>query len=676
MTAPSPHLSTPNYRPDIDGLRAVAVLSVVAFHAFPAWMKGGFVGVDIFFVISGFLISTIIFENLDRGTFSFSTFYARRIKRIFPALLLVLAASLAFGWFALLADEYKQLGKHVAAGAGFVSNLVLWGESGYFDNAAETKPLLHLWSLGIEEQFYIVWPFAVWLAWKTRANLLLLIAAVGLVSLALGIRGVEHDAVGAFYSPQTRFWELLSGSILAWCIVYRKDMVSDYARRADAWLSRRMLGRKAESDGTVLSNVLATSGALLLAFGFWRISRDVSFPGAWAIIPVLGAVLVIIAGPKAWINARILSHPVAVWFGLISFPLYLWHWPLLAFPRIIEGEIPGRSIRIAAVALSILLAWMTYRLVERPVRFGKNGRAKVALLVALMCLVGLAGYATFANDGFELRSSIRGYVNNKNELIRTPTSEESCLDYIGIRKPLSPYCRFTDAGGGETVAVIGDSHAHVAYPGIAEFLRKEGKNTLLLANSSCPPFLGSPTGKTGAEVEACRERMEQLLEVIEGRDDIRKVFIFTRGPTYTTGTEPLTGDKNVMGGTVLPLEQFASSAQASIDRLSASGKSVYYVSENPELPFDPGACLVRPFKITGRECSVDKDLTSARQDAFRKAFSGLRNVTFIDTLPAFCPGSRCLVFDKEGTLLYADDDHLSIAGSRFQVDKVLSPYLR
>ena len=152
------HLSHPKYRPDIDGLRAIAVLSVVCFHAFPDLLKGGFIGVDIFFVISGFLISTIIFENLDKGTFSFSEFYSRRIKRIFPALLLVLIACYSFGWFALLADEHKQLGKHIAAGAGFVSNFVFWNESGYFDNAAETKPLLHLWTLGIEEQFYIIWP--------------------------------------------------------------------------------------------------------------------------------------------------------------------------------------------------------------------------------------------------------------------------------------------------------------------------------------------------------------------------------------------------------------------------------------------------------------------------------------------------------------------------------------
>jgi peptidoglycan/LPS O-acetylase OafA/YrhL len=210
------HLTHPKYRPDIDGLRAIAVLSVVIFHAFPKSIKGGFIGVDIFFVISGFLISTIIMGSLERNSFSFIEFYSRRIKRIFPALLLVLIASFVFGWFALLADEYKQLGKHIAGGAGFVSNFVLWKESGYFDNDAETKPLLHLWSLGVEEQFYIVWPLLLWFAWKQRLNLLTVTMVVVAISFSLNVNTVQNDATAAFYSPQTRFWELLAGSILAY----------------------------------------------------------------------------------------------------------------------------------------------------------------------------------------------------------------------------------------------------------------------------------------------------------------------------------------------------------------------------------------------------------------------------------------------------------------------------
>ncbi len=198
MTSANPHLLHIKYRPDIDGLRAVAVLSVVVFHAFPNGLKGGFIGVDIFFVISGYLISSIIFQNLEKGTFSFGEFYARRVKRIFPSLILVLAASYAFGWFALFADEYKELGKHIAAGAGFVSNFVLWGEDGYFDYSAETKPLLHLWSLGIEEQFYIVWPFLIWLAWRRNFNILTVTVLVALASFYLNMRGIRFDSVATF----------------------------------------------------------------------------------------------------------------------------------------------------------------------------------------------------------------------------------------------------------------------------------------------------------------------------------------------------------------------------------------------------------------------------------------------------------------------------------------------
>ena len=182
MNSSAPHLSHPKYRPDIDGLRAIAVLSVVLYHAFPSTVEGGFIGVDIFFVISGFLISTIIFDNIHDGSFSFAEFYARRVRRIFPALVLVLCFCLGLGWFALFADEYKQLGLHVSSGAGFISNLVLWHESGYFDLSAEFKPLLHLWSLGIEEQYYLIWPLLIWGAWKCNARLVWVTAIAALLS--------------------------------------------------------------------------------------------------------------------------------------------------------------------------------------------------------------------------------------------------------------------------------------------------------------------------------------------------------------------------------------------------------------------------------------------------------------------------------------------------------------
>ena len=206
----------PAYRPDIDGLRAVAVLSVVAYHLFPTAVRGGFVGVDVFFVISGFLISGIILKSLQRGDFSFAEFYAHRVRRIFPALAVVLAACYAVGWFALLPDEFKLLGKHIAAGAGFLENFVLWKEAGYFDTASELKPLLHLWSLAVEEQFYLAYPLMLWCGWRLGAKPLFLVAALLLWSFSLNIAGIEKEAVKTFFLPQTRFWELFAGGLLAW----------------------------------------------------------------------------------------------------------------------------------------------------------------------------------------------------------------------------------------------------------------------------------------------------------------------------------------------------------------------------------------------------------------------------------------------------------------------------
>ena len=674
MTVQQPYLSHPKYRPDIDGLRAVAVLAVVAFHAFPSWVRGGFIGVDVFFVISGYLISTIIFENFDRGVLSFAEFYVRRIKRIFPALLLVLISCFAFGWFALLADEYKQLGKHIASGAGFISNFILWNEADYFDNSGETKPLLHLWSLGIEEQFYIIWPFFLWFSWKLKFNLLILTIVVAIATFILNINGVEKDMVATFYSPQTRFWELLSGSLLSWFSMYKKDTFSNIKHKIDYSLSRIFYSEKNVADDKTLKNVLSFIGLFLLLSGFWRIDKELSFPGKWALVPVLGSVLIIAAGSKAWINHTILSNRVAVWFGLISFPLYLWHWPILSFVRIIESEVPSRNIRMAAVLLSIVLAWLTYRLVELPLRFGKHSKIKVTGLFVLMSVVGYFGYDTFIRDGYEFRSAIKGVVNNKNELVRTLATDSECLKFTGLKNPLFPYCRFSNASSDKTLAVIGDSHAHVAYPAIAEHLKAKGVNTLLLASSGCPPFLGSPTGKSDFEKDACSKRTNQLLDTIIENKGIERVLFFTRGAVYNTGKQPVTGDERTDYG-VIPIEDFINSAQLTFNKLSANGKVVYYITENPELFHSAASCLVRPLKSAVKDCSVDKLVVLERQSSYLNSFNSLKNVTVINSLNAFCPESKCIVFDDSGSLLYADSDHLSLAGSKFQFEKLLRPFL-
>src|SRR3984957_3571388 len=227
--APTTHglRSRPNYRAGIDGLRAIAIIPVVIFHAFPSLMPGGFVGVDIFFVISGFLISGIILKGLQRDTFSFSAFYSNRIKRIFPALLLVLASCFVFGWFFLLPGEFAQLGKQILGGAGYVENFLLRREAGYFDTKSYLKPLMHLWSLGIEEQFYLTYPFLLWLAWRLRWNQFVILVTLVLISFSLNIWQTRGDAVSSFFLPQTRFWELWVGGALAYLDIFGKDVRRD-----------------------------------------------------------------------------------------------------------------------------------------------------------------------------------------------------------------------------------------------------------------------------------------------------------------------------------------------------------------------------------------------------------------------------------------------------------------
>jgi peptidoglycan/LPS O-acetylase OafA/YrhL len=282
------------YRPDIDGLRALALVFVLVFHAFPARLPGGFIAVDIFFVISGHLISGIILDARAAGTFTFAEFYARRLRRIFPALALVLAGVLSAGWFLLYADDYARLGRHVAAGAAFASNFAFWQEASYFDVASNLKPLLHLWSLAVEEQFYVLWPLMLVFASRWRRGPLIAMLAIGTVSFLIGIWMVRIDRTGAYFAPQGRFWELLAGALLA-------------AIEADAALNvwkQRLLSR------SWVPEICSTIGAIAIAISVWLIDSARVFPGLWVLLPVGGTTLLIAAGRNAWVNRVILSPPI------------------------------------------------------------------------------------------------------------------------------------------------------------------------------------------------------------------------------------------------------------------------------------------------------------------------------------------------------------------------------
>lgn len=631
---------------------------------------------DVFFVISGFLISTLIFENLDKGTFSFSEFYARRVKRIFPALLLVLITSYVIGWFVLLIDEYKQLGKHIAAGVGFASNFVLWSEAGYFDNATEKKPLLHLWSLGIEEQFYVVWPVVLWLAWKAKFNLLTLTIVVSAISFALNLKGVKHDAIATFYSPQTRIWELLCGSTLAWFALYKKDAYGKARLKIDGLLSRIIFREKFEADGRILSNMISLSGLLLLVYGFLCIGKELAFPGKWATIPVLGAVLVISSGPKAWFNRKVLSNKIAVWFGLISFPLYLWHWPLLSFARIVEDETPSRSIRIAVIVLSILLAWLTYKLVERPLRLGKHGKAKVTVLLLLMIVIGCLGYNTYKRDGLSFRLK---NLQTLNEIISNPLPVVQDIDCGNKIPELSNSvfdggCRLSKDEP-PTIVFVGDSHT--AHYRNAVWNSFSSKSVLMVVATSCLPF--SSSSFLSGE---CRNKYTSIIKYLEDSRSVETVVLSGYWAYLIAGSFGEEGEnwRKARTPTDENIKTFKANAIEFISRILKSGKSVVLLKDIPDLDFNIRSCFNnRPFRISTplirEDCSISEEAFLARVKPFDAAIDEILRtfpeVKTYDPRPLFCSGGRC--YGSDGKLpYYWNGDHVNRFGAQRVIDGLLN----
>ncbi|MFZ2333453.1 MAG: acyltransferase family protein [Sideroxyarcus sp.] len=652
MTVDSEHLTHPKYRADIDGLRAIAVLSVVGFHAFPNLIRGGFIGVDIFFVISGYLISTIIFDNLKKNSFSFITFYSRRIKRIFPALLLVLATSYAIGWFLLLPAEYKQLGKHIAGGAGFISNLLFWNESGYFDNNAESKPLLHLWSLGIEEQFYIVWPLLLWLAWRKEFNFLKVTIVIAIISFVLNIAQstVYFDSVAAFYSPQTRFWELLAGSVLAHMRLQEKTSFADSRPRLDLGFEQTANRQMPGSYGKYRRSFQSAMGASLVIIGVLVISRESAIPGWWALLPTLGAMQIISAGSDAWLNRSVLSNRVLVWFGLISYPLYLWHWPLLSFARIAGGESPSAEMRIAVVVIAIALAWLTYRFVERPIRSGKHSNWKVVVLIVLMIAVGYAGYYCYKRDGLGFRfpaivQELLEYKRPKfDEWGKTACSLGPTQDYSVFKR-----CAWRDGNDKKPLLLLwGDSNAEHLYPGyISSF---GGKYQITMRTASlCPPILDMEIGIR----PNCKKINDYVFESIKNqRPD--KIVLAAIWNEY---------DWRQLEGTIDQLRQ------AGITDIDMIGPAPRWRDNLPRLLF------LKYRSDVFRQIPERMDF-GLRQDVLQLDpvifdFADQLKINYISPIKILCDEHGCItrLGETGDTLTAYDHVHLTTKGSQFLVSK-------
>lgn len=659
------------YRPDIDGFRAVSILMVVIFHAFPDFIKGGFIGVDIFFVISGFLISTIIFKSLQTNTFSFKEFYSRRFRRIFPALTLVLIFCFLLGWFTLLGEEFKQLSKHITGGAFFISNIQFWREVGYFDTLAETKPLLHLWSLGIEEQFYIFWPLFLWFAHKKGLNLFWSALILALASFLLSLATIQVDVTAAFYSPFTRFWELLSGAVLAWHTMHHPTILNSLQKKFVQQTSMLSKCINNISEHTY-ANFQSITGFGLVLLGALFISKDIQFPGVWALFPILGSVLVISAGPNSYLNRIFLTNKLMVWLGLISFPLYLWHWPLLVFPRIIEGEVSSITVRLSAVVLAILFSWLTYEFVEKRVRFYEEGKIKTRTLVLLMLGVAILAFVTYKRNGQGLTTEVQraAYAQFKWKLDHQgPACKEK---YLGDQ-----YCNITDINQAPTAAIIGDSHANHFFPGLSQFYRERGGNLLNLGAGACPPFFGIDRARHPVFGDLkCYERTQPMFDLILKSSTIKTVYISFHHNAYFDASVPLI-DRWSSNASRDNIKISTESLMRTVEKIQSHGKQVVLIYDMPGLKHDIKSCF------TSRTLLVERG-TLCDFNNFMEDKSGF--VTYHNMINEVQRQTKMKIFDTrqymgehfpvntQGIPLYRDGTHLSLAGSLFFKDKYRDIY--
>ena len=631
----APHLE---YRPDVDGLRAIAVLAVIVFHAFPALLPGGFVGVDVFFVISGFLISGIILRGLSRERFSVLEFYGRRIKRIFPALIVMLAGVWALGRAMLLADEFQRLGKHVASGAGFMFNLTLFMDTkAYF--GAITSPLIHLWSLGVEEQFYLFWPLFLLATWKLGKKQFGVMVTVAVVSFILNVVAVSAHPLAAFYLPWNRLWELALGGVLA----YSQLDKTGHLDGSDSGLS----ARKSRLAMLFSPSARGFLGILLILASCAIINERRAFPGWWALGPCLGAFLLISAGPRSWINRHLLSQRVMVFIGLISYPLYLWHWPLLSFAHTANWRGFTPVMKIAAVTASFILATLTYKYVERPIRTSPKVLRLAVPLFATMLVCLSIGYMTF----------------KKNIPARTLSADIS--KFVQAAKEPDPYPEqegfLTIGSGSRSTLYIGDSTV-AQYHGRISKLQKEhadSRKAVFAWQAGCAP----DPELSLVDAAGCQKLIQSAVEYAKAPQVDTVVIGFCWYAYFVGLIQP---DRVGEAGPLLPATDRAlSNIKSMIAGFVNQGKRVYIVLQLPvDGGFPPRQMIRRTvfgsgFRVDSRP--AERASIARAIGPFASKLIQIANDTgaqVIDPMNSLCNEKDCSPVTPGGDPIYHDSWHL------------------
>ena len=638
------------YRPDIDGLRALAVVPVVLYHFGVPPFSGGFVGVDIFFVISGFLITSLIHTEMQDGRFSILGFYERRVRRILPALYAVMAFCTVVGAVVLFPADFVAFAKSLLAAAGFVSNFQFWSEAGYFDLGASQKPLLHTWSLAVEEQFYFVFPALLWLLRKTRERTLLAaLSALLVLSFAASLWAVTKAPVSAFYLLPFRFWELLLGGVLA-------------------------VGKIPVPANTAMRNAVAAAGLGLIFWSIFALSAASSFPGFNALPPCLGAALLIYAGSagKTVINQS-LSTRLPVFVGLISYSLYLWHWPLYVFAKYAAPMgMLHPAARAVLIALSGLLGWLSWRYIEQPFR-GRSGLlSRRALFVQTSIAVALfaaAGAVIWIGKGLPQR-----YPSDIRQILAAGQPPDRSARHCFSRSPAAVttgnLCRIGDPAAAPTFILWGDSHSQAVLPAVAAAARQQHRAGLFAGHGYCAPL----AGVTRDDVRRCLPFNTAALKLAL-KPGISEVVLVARW-AFDAGAPPLGADDRAAivlfdrqskthdaAGTPAA---FARGLERTVRMLTRAHRKVVIVASVPENRVVIPEELAK-MRILNAQWPVETRRSDflARQAFVFSLFEKLAKrygVTVIYPHETLCGASSCAVaFD--GRPLYRDEHHLSAFGA-------------
>ncbi len=677
-----PATTTSPYRHDIDGLRAIAVVLVIVHHVAPQLLPGGFVGVDVFFVISGYLMTGILDASMRDGSYRYVEFVWKRCRRIVPALATVLAATLIMGACIMTGPELVNLARHVAAGSLSSSNLLLWSEVGYFDTTAAIKPLLHLWSLGVEEQFYLVWPLLLAMLPLAGRVRVLVIIAISALSLMVSENLAYADPSQGFYLLHSRAWELGAGAIVA--------MV---------WpISQTPSQNASESSSRVRATLRATAStfgmALILVTARWT-NASAAWPGLAAVAPVAGTALILAAGPHTFINRSALANGTTRWIGQRSYALYLWHWPPLAFLHILAAEQAWSAsmLQWTSVILMVpvvLLAHATLTMIERPARdratrvaavatitprhLLRYGLALGALAVTAAALVRTHGLPTrYGTPGTDALALLRG----------------ASPDSITAYSARATRCRLPDKGHatwcwripgvGKGIAVFGDSHAEVLFAGLADLTAAQP--LLLTGRKGCAPLL-QPDVIDNRLSEICRRASQLAHAAIQADTSIGTVVLVSRGAAYLSGAgfgvdtqRPVVpvATQHAPRDTMVLQRALETGLEQSIRTFIESGKRVVLVIGVPELGFLPDECLIgRPFGLRTIRipCGVSRIAVEHRNHEYRalvrRVSARIPELEIVDAAAVFCDGALCHA-RRNGTLLYQDGNHLTLSGSRLVV---------